>query len=88
MGALSDSRGYRCGVGLAVAVATMVRFDEVLATAQAGAPGAARDSLAHAVTTRVTVAGLLAVVWPLLLCRLAHGAARGCARTGQGLVLT
>jgi hypothetical protein len=72
MGALSDSRGYRCGVGLAVAVATMVRFDEVLATAQAGAPGAARDSLAHVVTTRVTVAGLLAVDMPAPVRACAH----------------
>jgi hypothetical protein len=88
MGALSTAVSIAVAVGLAIAVATMVRFNEVLATAQAGAPGAARDSLAHAVTTRVTVAGPLAVVWPVLLCRLAHGSARAYARTGQGLVLT
>lgn len=66
--------------GVVIALITLLRFDHVLAAAQAADPSASRDTLVTKLWSQIGVAGGVAVLWPLLLRRLSRGNSRGYAR--------
>lgn len=67
-------------VGIVVAVTTILRFDELVATTQAANPGQSADSITSTLWSRIGVAALAVVIWPLLLRRLSRGKAKVYAR--------
>ena len=67
-------------VVVAVLVATLLQFNELLADAQAADPSARHGALVAQMWGRVVFGGLLAASWPLALRRLGRGSTRVYAR--------